>query len=575
MKGLRQVAAVLVGTGIFISGAARAQVINELYYDGPGADTNMFTEILGVPGTDLSGYSLVGVNGADGAAYSTINLAGVIPADGYFVVGQAGTVVNVDQVAAAADWQNGPDQVQLRQGSTILDSVCYGSTTFLTCEGTAATDVAPGLSLARCPDGSDTGDNSVDFVSDDTPTPGVANDICPTAPTIINEVLYDGTGTDTGMFTELKGNPGQSLDGFTLVGVNGNDGLDYVTIDLTGFSIPADGYFVVAQDATVATADLIAPAADFQNGPDEVELRLDGLTVDSVCYGTAAFLLCEGTAALDVAAGASLARCPDGTDTDDNAADFAGDPTPTPGAANDGECAGTTPTDYTLCQLAENDANGFPLHFGELVRVTDVVAIVASGVLRPPGSGLEIAVTQPSTGCCVTLFDFNYPEAASPIAEGQAITEIVGVVDFFNGKTEITSLTSVVLGAIGAVPPPTDVTTAELAVGGEAYDNCLIKICGARITAGTWPASGSANLTIDDGSGPTILRVDGDTDVDGTPQPTEPFTVTGITTQFDSTSPYTADYQIIPRRRTDIQDGVACPTPVFERSWGQLKEQYR
>jgi hypothetical protein len=574
MKALRQIA-VLAGTGVLMIGAAEAVVINELFYDGPGADTNMFTELKGTPGTDLAGYSLVGVNGADGVVYTTINLTGVIPADGYYVVGQAGTVVNVDQIAATADWQNGPDQVQLRQGTTVLDGVCYGVSGLLVCEGSPAVDVGPGNSLARCPDGSDTDDNSVDFLADDTPTPGVENDICPTIPVVINEVLYDGTGADTGMFTELKGNPGQSLNGYVLVGVNGNDGLDYATIDLTGFTIPGDGYFVIAQDGTVASADLIDPLADFQNGPDKVELREAGLPVDGVCYGTAALLTCEGTAAIDTPAGTSLARCPDGSDTDDNSVDFVTDTSPTPGAANDADCGGTTPTDYTLCQLAENDANGFPIHFGELVRITDVVAIVASGVFRPPGSGLEISIHQPSTGCCVTLFDFNYPESTAPISEGQAITEIIGSVDFFNGKTEITSLSTVTLGAVGAPPTPTDVTTAMLASGGEAYDNCLIKICGARITSGTWPAAGSANLTIDDGSGPVILRVDGDTDVDGTPQPTEPFTVTGITTQFDTTSPYTGDYQIIPRRRADVQDGVACPTPVSESTWGQLKSRYR
>jgi hypothetical protein len=567
-----------LGTTIAIlatSGVAQSQiVINELLYDGVGTDSGMFTELKGDPGTSLDGYALEGVNGNGGGVYRTIDLTGQsIPADGYFVLAQDATVSEGDMIDSGADWQNGPDQVRLVLGTDIIDSICYGSTVDLDCEGSAAPDVASGIALARCPDGSDTDDNETDFFEDDTPTPGAANDVvCGVAP-VVNEVLYDGTGADTGMFTEIKGAPGMSLNGYTLVGVNGNGGVDYATVDLSGHVIPSDGYFVVAQDATVAEADLIDPLVDFQNGPDAVELRLDGVKVDGVCYGTSPDLVCEGgTSAPDASAGFSIARCPDGQDTDDNEADFAIDATPTPGAENDADCGGSDPTDYTLCDLAENDASGFPIHFGERVRVTDLVALVGSGVFAV--DRLDIAVGQPSSGCCVTLFDFGYDIGLNPIAEGDVITEVVGTVDFFNGKTEITSIEVLTISGT-AVVDPTSVTTGELATGGEAYDNCLIEICGVTIVEGTWPAEGeSVNLTIDDGSGPVILRIDGDTDVDGTASPDEPFTVVGIATQFDSSAPYDSGYQIIPRRRSDVEDGVTCPTPTLRMSWGEMKDRH-
>lgn len=559
------------------TGAAQAQVvINELLYDGIGTDSGMFTELKGDPGMSLDGYALEGVNGNGGEVYRTIDLTGQsIGGDGYFVLAQDGTVPNGDLIDSGADWQNGADQVRLVLGTDIIDSICYGDSPDLSCEGTFAPDVASGVALARCPDGSDTDDNEADFVEDDTPTPGAENDgVCGEmiAP-IINEVLYDGAGSDMGMFTEIKGTPGMSLDGYTIVGVNGNGGVDYVTVDLTGNSIPADGYFVVAQDGTVAEADLIDAGVDFQNGPDAVELRLDDVRVDGVCYGSGGDQTCEGagTTAQDVSAGFSLARCPDGTDTDDNEADFAGDATPTPGAMNDADCGGSDPTDYTLCEIAENDASGFPIHFGERVRVTDLVALVSTGVFAV--DRLDIAAGQ--DGCCVTLFDFNYDIGLNPIAEGDVITEVVGTVDFFNGKTEITSIEVLTIGGTDTVTP-VDVTTGDLAAMGEDYDNCLIKICGVSITDGTWPAEGeSVNLTIDDGSGPVTLRIDGDTDVDGTAAPTEPFTVTGIATQFDSSSPYDEGYQIIPRRRSDVEDGVTCPTPTRRTSWSEIKSMHR
>ena len=158
---------------------------------------------------------------------------------------------------------------------------------------------------------------------------------------LLSEVLYDAVGSDDGaLFVELYGNPGTSLEGWSIEGVNGADGEVTHTIALSGAS-PADGVFVVA-DATaagptaVANADLLANF-DFQNGPDSVVLRdALGVVVDALGYGVfdpGTFFAGEGSAAPDGAAGASLARVFANIDTDDNAADFALLDVPTPGVA--------------------------------------------------------------------------------------------------------------------------------------------------------------------------------------------------------------------------------------------------
>jgi len=102
----------------------------------------------------------------------------------------------------------------------------------------------------------------------------------------INEVLYDNPGADTGCFIELYGPPSLSLTGYSVVMVNGFDGTDKKTIDLTGYSIPGDGFFVIAQDATVSNYDIITTDADFENGPDNIHLRRGDYTVDAMGYGT-------------------------------------------------------------------------------------------------------------------------------------------------------------------------------------------------------------------------------------------------------------------------------------------------
>ena len=41
-----------------------APIIREILYDGPGSDADdVFTELSGVPGSNLDGWTLVGING--------------------------------------------------------------------------------------------------------------------------------------------------------------------------------------------------------------------------------------------------------------------------------------------------------------------------------------------------------------------------------------------------------------------------------------------------------------------------------------------------------------------------------
>jgi hypothetical protein len=152
---------------------------------------------------------------------------------------------------------------------------------------------------------------------------------------VINEVLYDPPGTDAGCFVELMGTPGLNLDDHFLVGINGSGGKQYNLIDLSGHAIPRDGYFVVAQDESVPEADLIDSQADFQNGPDSIELWHGENRIDSVGYGnfSGAVFAGEGDPTLDLS-DYSIGRKPDGEDTNNNSMDFVGLALTSPGAPN-------------------------------------------------------------------------------------------------------------------------------------------------------------------------------------------------------------------------------------------------
>lgn len=173
----------------------------------------------------------------------------------------------------------------------------------------------------------------------------------PTPPPVtaikINEVYINPPGTDIGCYVELYFPGGSTLSGYSLVGVNGFDGTDYSSIDLSAYSIPADGYFVIAQDSNVPDADLIDANVNFQNGPDSIQLRQGAIVIDAIGYGEftgGTFFAGEGSPAPAYFTGeASHSRLPDGFDTNDNLVDFQSGQL-TAGSANLPGGGGDTPT---------------------------------------------------------------------------------------------------------------------------------------------------------------------------------------------------------------------------------------
>ncbi|MHB8078662.1 MAG: lamin tail domain-containing protein [Candidatus Krumholzibacteriia bacterium] len=165
---------------------------------------------------------------------------------------------------------------------------------------------------------------------------------CAAAAIVLNEVLYDPAGADAGReFVELF-NPGPRavcLAGYRIETANGADASPVWSTRWTGAAadtIGPGGWFLVVDTgwagspAGAATATLA-----LQNGPDALRLVRPGAGVDRLGYGAlGAPEFYEGTPHPGVRSGQSLARRPDGRDTDDNATDWVARDLPTPGQPN-------------------------------------------------------------------------------------------------------------------------------------------------------------------------------------------------------------------------------------------------
>ncbi len=537
----RSILGTLTTIGILISlipiaaspALAATVVINEVDANTPGEDMAEFIELYdgGVGNSPLDGLVLVFYNGANDLTYGSVDLDGLVTdADGYSVicgVVDAAFAVNCDRDSTVII-QNGADAVALYQGNSsdfpgnrvihtvgLLDAVVYGT-------GDADTGLAalinPGQpqvdedgngdaanqSSQRCPNGSGGLLNTETF-EQWGPTVGAAN-VCedtPPPPTsvIINEVDADTPGTDAAEFVELyDGGAGEtSLDGLVLVHFNGSNDLALGSVDLDGLLTDAEGYLVICGDSSDIAADCDTDGVGLQNGADAVALYQGDATafpvgaaiattnlVDAIVYDTSdaddAGLLAllnagqpqvnedgNGNGAVE-----SNQRCPNGSGGARETGTYA-QFAPTVGAVN--TCVVPEPDPVTV-KIHEIQGAGAasPLD-GNTVIVEAVVVGDFQGDTALRGFHLQEedadADADALTSEGIFVFDGSF---GVDVAVGDVV-EVRGTVDEFNGLTEITSVTSVIVIAGGATVTPAilDLPVASLS-DYEAFEGMSVRV---------------------------------------------------------------------------------------------------
>ena len=155
---------------------------------------------------------------------------------------------------------------------------------------------------------------------------------------------------------------------------------------------------------------------------------------------------------------------------------------------------------------------------------------------------------------------------APAIAPGYRIM-VTGKIDYFSGTTEITPpdlATNITILDTGNVVTAIPLTIGQYKANPEAYESRRIQLAVVQplgFTAAQWPATGaSANLNVWDGKDTLILRIDSDTQIDGSTFPTFPAKVTGVASQFTNIASADTGYQITPMF---ISDFVPVNTPPF------------
>ncbi|HPF51768.1 MAG TPA: T9SS type A sorting domain-containing protein [Draconibacterium sp.] len=512
--------------------------INEIHYDNTSTDVGEEVEIAGLAGTDLTGWSIVLYNGNGGAPYNTTSLSGILPdmSDGY-------GFVTVSYPSNGI--QNGaPDGIALVDASNnVIQFLSYeGSFTAVggPADGMTSTDIgvsesgsgAVGNSLQLAGTGSEYSDFTWQVEAPNTF--GAVNTdqffISPIPNVFVNEIHYDNDGTDTGENIEVAGRAGMDLSGWSLVLYNGNGGVVYSTINLSGIIPNQDNGY-----GTLAFA-----AASMQNGaPDGLALVADdGTVIQFLSYEgimTAVGGPADGMESEDIGVaeggstpvGFSLQLTGTGTKYTDFT--WAAPMANTFGEVNTNQSFGSAPppVDEPISILeARNSAEGSKVTISGILTVSDQFA--GAAYMQDTTAGIAVYDAQ------------IYGPGLFNI--GDSIT-ITGTLTIYNGLLEVSSLSSVVSHGMAVNPvEPLEITLAEMA----DHPSELVKVLDATFPSPNNLLFGNNNYTLSDASGSGEMRLDGDViDLVGLSQP-EVCEVTGVVGQYNDI------YQLMPRMRSDL-----------------------
>lgn len=376
---------------------------------------------------------------------------------------------------------------------------------------------------------------------------------------VITEISYNPpeSGSDSLEFVEIYNN------GTTAVNLNGYNFTQGFNYTFPSVMLNANDYILVAVDSMAMWNSFGVSAYQWtsgglsNSGEDITLVTNTGVTVDSVDYddGSPWPTSADG-------GGYSLVRCdltldPNlGTSWSQSGTMVSGliinsnQVYASPGAV-DGACSANPPTptipSYTVSQVTGNDANGV----ADSLAVDCKLTLVLYSIDFDGNSGYSLFGYDATGG--INVFSFSDVSSYTSPMPGDSI-RVIGSIAQFNGLTEIIPDSIVVLGTGVNVQAPTVRTTMD-----ESTESEYSRLNGfSLVTPSQWPTStGSSNVDITNGTDTVIMRIDSDTDIDGTPAPIGSFDVIGAGSQFDNSSPYDEGYQILPSSLNDII--VAAP----------------
>jgi len=198
---------------------------------------------------------------------------------------------------------------------------------------------------------------------------------------------------------------------------------------------------------------------------------------------------------------------------------------------------------YLIEQVRTVNANGVADSLGVNCRLVGTVHGInfSNNTLQ----GITFFICDAVSGINVT----KTPNTLAYTVNQGDLLRVCGKISQVNGLIEITPDSLVVISSGNTLNTPIVVTTLD-----DSYESRLVKMYGLSYVSG-WPTTASnfaTTVKTFDGTDTISLVIARYCNIQGTQAPTDTFTVVGMESQSDNTSPYTSGYFIYPRDTNDI-----------------------
>ncbi|MDZ4845513.1 MAG: lamin tail domain-containing protein [Chitinophagales bacterium] len=494
----------------FLSVITIAQPCSDLFISEyvEGGSNNKAIEIFNptATGVDLTGYKIQLYTNGSATATSTLNLAGTVAAGDVYVVvnSQASAAIKAtrDTTSSGVTAFNGNDAVALLNGTTIIDLIGQTGTNPGT-EWTVGNGSTLNHTLVRMisiQEGSDDwaiNSQQWDVLPQDSIQLGahtMTSCGVPADTTVrfmpVSATVAEAAGTYT---ITLVLNQAATADKTVDIEVRVGDVADIGNFTTTSVTISANS--TSASYSLTVTNDTIA------EGSEELQFVLRNPSAGLLLAADSVF----GLTILD----------------DDSIAP----PSPF----------------YSIATVTAVDSVGVADSIGVQCRVSGVVYGIN---LRNTGFQFTIQDGTGGIGVFSSSNTFGYT-----VEEGDSIV-VSGVVEQFNGYTQMESLDTIYEVGSGILLQPTNTTVLD-----ESTESELVRINNLTlVNPSQWDNSNLNGFTVDvtNGTQTFELRIEEQVDLFNQNAPTSSFDVIGLGSQFDNSSPYTSGYQILPRYSADL-----------------------
>ncbi len=269
----------------FSTGVLGQVRINEIRADDASSDDIEFVELIGVAGTDITGYQIYHVNGSGDSEIFTHTIGTfAIPDDGitdddsnslgFYVLGTGSFSTGTDE-STASSLQNGPDGIILYNASgDVIDAVAWQGagdiSTDITTTGSSSAD-----NYLHVTSDDDSGDNSLQAPNDVVGNDGSGWTLASATIGSINDGQTSGSII---LESSVKSEPANHASSFSASG--SINSVDLSWTDATGSPLP-DAYLIKVSDMSFGS---ITSPSDATPVSDDSDLS-DGSGALNVAFG--------------------------------------------------------------------------------------------------------------------------------------------------------------------------------------------------------------------------------------------------------------------------------------------------